>query len=300
MVNVQALRGIDPEIARTAQALADHAILLLALGIAVVGVALAVIIAAVRLAGRYQKPLIQGWTWAFGQLRRLPVFEKVVTRARAVVPTGYVALHLVLGLIATAAVVAFVIVTEEVFAGREVAAFDVALANALQEHASPRWQQVFRTITWLGSAEVIGTASILIAAALLAGRYYVLALGWVIAQAGGAVLNVVLKSAFERTRPESPEALTLSTWSFPSGHAMGTFVFFGVGVYILLRFTRSWRTAAVVVAAAFAWCIIMGFTRLYLAVHFVSDVVAGLIAAAAWVAVCVSGIEVGLRRGAGG
>ena len=52
---------------------------------------------------------------------------------------------------------------------------------------------------------------------------------------------------------------------------------------------------APVVAAAFAWCLVMGFTRLYLGVRFVSDVVAGLIAATAWVAVWVSGIEVALR-----
>ena len=77
---------------------------------------------------------------------------------------------------------------------------------------------------------------------------------------------------------------------------MNTFVFCGLGAYILLRFTRSWTTIAPVVAAALAWSLVIGFSRLYLGVHFVSDVVAGLIAATAWVAVCVSGIEVALRQ----
>jgi undecaprenyl-diphosphatase len=107
----------------------------------------------------------------------------------------------------------------------------------------------------------------------------------------------MLKNAFERTRPEFADAFLLTpSWSFPSGHAMNTFVFCGLGVYVLLRFTRSWTMMGAVVAVAFAWCLVMGFTRLYLGVHFLSDVVAGLIAATAWVAVCVSGIAVALRR----
>jgi len=217
--------------------------------------------------------------------------------ARVVVPTRYVALHLILGLIATAAIVGFMVIAEEVVAGRAIAAFDLAFADALRTNTSPRWQQIFLVITALGSTPLLLATSAAIGGGLLLRRYYVLAVGWIIGQAGGPILNVMLKNAFERTRPEFADAfLVTPSWSFPSGHAMNTFVFCGLGVYVLLRFMRSGTAIAAVVAVAFAWCLVMGFTRLYLGVHFLSDVVAGLIAATAWVAVCVSGIAVALRR----
>jgi membrane-associated phospholipid phosphatase len=287
---------MDSDVARAAQTLADHAIVFLLLAVAIVGLALGAVVVLVRAARRFQEPLIQGWTRLFTQARRIPFLGPVGAGVRAVVPTRYVALHLALGLLGTAAVVGFAIIAEEVVAGKTIAAFDHAFANALHDQASPRWQQAFRVITWFGSGAALAVASVVVAAGLLIRRDYVLATGWIIAQVGAAVLNVTLKSAFERTRPASAEALDLASWSFPSGHAMGTFVFCGLGAYLVLRSTRSWTMAAIVVAVALAWCLVMGFTRLYLGVHFASDVVAGLVAATAWVAVCVSGIEVGLRR----
>ena len=114
------------------------------------------------------------------------------------------------------------------------------------------------------------------------------------------MLNRVLKEAFERTRPEFADpVLAAASWSFPSGHAMGTFIFCGVGSYLLLRDNHSWTTAAVVVTASASWCVVMAFTRLYFGVHYASDVIAGLLAGVAWVAVCVSALEV-LRRRTGG
>ena len=77
---------------------------------------------------------------------------------------------------------------------------------------------------------------------------------------------------------------------------MGTFIFCGLGAYLLLRGVRSWTATAVVVTASLVWCLMMGFSRLYLGAHFASDVVAGLLAGAAWVAVCVSVMEVVLTQ----
>ena len=270
---------------------------MLGAGIVIVGLALAAILAAARVARRYREPLLGYAPRIFRQVHRIPVVGPVLAGARVVVPTRYVALHMILGLVATAAILAFVVIAEEVVAGREIAAFDLAFADALRHNTSPRWQQVFRIITAFGSTGLLLALSTAVAGALLLGRHRVLAVGWMIGQAGGALLNVMLKNAVARTRPEFADAfLSTPSWSFPSGHAMSTFVFCGLGAYILVRFTRSWTTFAAVVAVAFAWCLVMGFTRLYLGVHFVSDVVAGLIAATAWVAVCVSGIEVALRR----
>ena len=94
-----------------------------------------------------------------------------------------------------------------------------------------------------------------------------------------------MKETFERTRPEFADPLLASaSWSFPSGHAMGTFILFGLGAYVLLRNVRSWTVAGVVVTLSLLWCLTVAFSRLYLGVHFASDVIAGVVAGAAWVA----------------
>jgi undecaprenyl-diphosphatase len=288
---------MDPEIARAAETLAEHALLLLGAGIALVAVAAAAVLAAVRLARSHHAAMAALANTVSRRLRQLPVLGPVLARARGTVPGRHLAIHLALGLVATAAVVAFVVVAEEVVAGREVAAFDVAFARALQQDASPAWQRVFRVVTWFGSTQVLVILSLPVAVQLFLSRRRALAVGWILGQAGGGLLVLTLKNVFQRTRPEFADAvLANSSFSFPSGHALSTFVFCGLGAYVLLRSTRSWTRGAVVVAAAVGWCLLMGFTRLYLGVHYASDVVAGLVAATAWVAVCVSATEAALRR----
>lgn len=286
-----------PDIVRVAQIAADHALLLLASGIALMGLALIAVLAAAHFALRYRAVLLASVQLLLRPLRRLPLAGPAVAGGRILLPSRYLTVHLALGLIATAAVTAFIVIAEEIVAGQEVATFDAAFAAALQERASPRWRELFRIITWFGSTELLVSVSVPIAVGLLLRRRYVLAAAWFVGQAGGAILVVTLKNAFERTRPEAADTfLLVPSWSFPSGHAMSTFVFCGLGAYFLLRSSRSWTTIAIVSAAALMWCVVMGFSRLYLGVHYVSAVVAGLIAATAWVAVCVSGSEVALRR----
>jgi membrane-associated phospholipid phosphatase len=287
---------MDPEISRAARFLADHALLLLALGIGALATALAAVLFAVRSARRHQDLLIDVSSWLFEQARQLPLLGRLIDRGRVAIPTGYVALHLFLGLVATAATIAFIVIAEEVMAGKTVAAFDAALANALQESTSPEWRALFRRITRFGSGDVLTALSVVVAIALFIARRHVLAIGWIIAQAGGAFLTVTLKGAFERSRPLLTDPTLADGWSFPSGHALNTFVFCGLAAYLLFRLTRSWLPTAIAVVAAFSWCVIIGFTRLYLGVHYASDVGAGLLAALAWLAVCISGIEVGIRR----
>src|SRR5215213_4275657 len=109
---------MNPEITRAAQTLADHALLLLAAGIVLVGVAVVGIVLAVRLARRYRKPLARVWKWLLAQVYRIPALGPWLRNVRVGVPRKYVFFHLALGLVATAAAIAFLIVAEEVVAGR--------------------------------------------------------------------------------------------------------------------------------------------------------------------------------------
>ncbi len=290
----------SPEVERTAQFLAAHALLLLGVGMLAAVAAVAAVVWAARL-GAGLRPLAERGIAALGnRVQQIEFLRRGVRRIRSVVPSAYLALHLALGLLVAVAVTVFGTLAEEALTGGELAAFDLAFAQALHDTRTSEWQRAFSVVSWLGTQWTLALATAAVAAGLLVRRQVLLALGWTAAQAGGGLLNRVLKETFERTRPEFADpVLAASSWSFPSGHAMGTFIFCGVGCYLLLRDNRSWPTAAVVITASASWCVVMAFSRLYLGVHYASDVIAGLLAGVAWVVVCVSALEM-LRRRAGG
>ena len=289
----------DPEVERAAQFLATHALLLLGLGILAAAASIAAIVWAMHFAARFgpgvrrQVATLASWVPEVAPIR-------LIRQAHSFVPSAYVALHLALGFVMAVALAVFATLTEEALAGREMAAFDLAFARALHDARSPGWHWAFTVVSWFGTRGALAIATVAVAVVLLLRQQMLLAFGWVTAQAGGGLLNRVLKEIFERTRPEFADPmLAASSWSFPSGHAMGTFILCGVGCYLLLRGNRSWMTAAVAVTVAASWCVVMAFSRLYLGVHYASDVVAGLVVGVAWVAVCVSALEVLRRRTAG-
>jgi membrane-associated phospholipid phosphatase len=255
--------------------------------------ALATVVGAVHLLRRYRSILRSGFSAALHYAYRFDVVERWLAHSRAFAPSGYLALHLVLGLALTTAVTVFAVIAENIIGAGAIVAFDLAFTEALRESSTPAWERFFAGVSWLGKREAIAAAAAIVALLLWRANGALMAVGWIAAQAGGGVLNLALKETFERTRPAFADPLlAASSWSFPSGHAMGTFILFGLGCYVLLRETASWTVAAFVVTLSLAWCIVMAFSRLYLGVHFASDVAAGLIAGVAWVAVCASALEV--------
>jgi len=288
----------EPEVQQAAEFLAAHAVVLLGLGILAALASLAAILGTVHLLRKYREHLGRGFRLLVRKARGIAVIDRSIGRTRGLVPSGYLALHLILGLALTAAAAVFVVIAEDVVGGGALAAFDVAFAVALRETATPAWERVFAAVSWLGQGKVLAVAAAAAAIRLFVTHGAVLAAGWIAAHAAGALLNVTLKQAFERTRPEFADpVLAASSWSFPSGHAMGTFVLCGLACYVFGREMRSWKAAATLVTISLAWCIVMAFSRLYLGVHFASDVIAGMVAGAAWVAVCGSAFETLRRNG---
>jgi membrane-associated phospholipid phosphatase len=286
----------ESEVEQAAQFLATHAVLLLGLGLVAAVVALLAIVVVVRTVGRYRSVLLRPVGALVRRARRIEMFNQLALRASVLIPNAYLALHLSLGLLLVIAAMVFGVLAEQVLAGGEMTRFDVAFAGALREHRSPAWERFFVAVSWCGSRQLLSVATLVVAAGLFFGRSLVLAVAWVAAQAGGGLLNVALKETFERTRPEFADSvLATSSWSFPSGHAMGTFIFCGLGCYLVIRERRSWSASVVAISTAIGWSVVMAFSRLYLGVHFASDVLAGIVGGAAWVAVCSSALEV-LRR----
>ena len=114
-----------------------------------------------------------------------------------------------------------------------------------------------------------------------------------IALAGSGLLNVAAKHYFGRARPSLWESIAPeSTFSFPSGHAMGSMTL--AAVLVLLAWPTRWRWWVLGLAAAFV--LMVGASRIYLGVHYPSDILAGWAAALAWVMGVYLVLFRGLRR----
>jgi membrane-associated phospholipid phosphatase len=110
---------------------------------------------------------------------------------------------------------------------------------------------------------------------------------------GAEMLNIALKLGFERPRPPFRDSeFTLSTFSFPSGHASASVAVYGAFAIVLLRSITRWTHRAIVLGTLAVLLALIGFSRIYLGAHYFSDVLAGYSVGAAWLAVCVLAITV--------
>jgi membrane-associated phospholipid phosphatase len=116
--------------------------------------------------------------------------------------------------------------------------------------------------------------------------------------AGSAILNKLLKGLFQRPRPHFAHPLVVETsYSLPSGHAMESFVAYGMLTYLaVLLWLRRWETRVAAVCGAALLVVLIGFSRMYLGVHYFSDVVAGYAAGGVWLGALITGAET-MRRG---
>jgi membrane-associated phospholipid phosphatase len=175
-------------------------------------------------------------------------------------------------------------------------AVDTRFANWLHEHATPGWTTFFENVTRLGN---LGTLSIVVTfAALLLWRLrqtQELKL-LLLAAVGAEFITVGLKLGFQRERPFFADPLaTESTFSFPSGHASVSLAVYGTLGFIVARHLRDVRAQLATLAVAGVLVLLIGFSRLYLGVHFLSDVIAGFSLGIAWVSLCIVLLHLQLR-----
>lgn len=144
-------------------------------------------------------------------------------------------------------------------------------------------------ITEIGGATGLTLITLVIAGFLLVARKFATA-GFVLASiAGGAILSTALKAAFLRPRPIIvPHLVRVDTASFPSGHAMNSAIVFLTLGALLTRTQKSRAVRVYLVAVAILLTLLVGFSRVYLGVHWPSDVIAGWIVGAAWASLCLA------------
>ena len=188
---------------------------------------------------------------------------------------------------------AFVILADLVTAGRAQPLDERILLGlrAPGEPAVPRgpaWLPgAMRDVTALGSPPVLLLFVLAVAGALAVRRQHQ-AIGLLLAaSAGGELLNELLKRLFARPRPDPAFHLTaVGSLSFPSGHAMLSAIIYLTLAAFLARLVRSRDLKLYVVGVAFLLSLLVGVTRVYLGVHYASDVLAGWSAGLAWALVC--------------
>ena len=141
--------------------------------------------------------------------------------------------------------------------------------------------------TALGGGAVLTLVTLLAAGYLLAKRKSALALFLASSIAAGGILNTVLKSIFVRERPDVvPHLVEVSSASFPSGHAMNSAMVYLTLAALLVSAEQSRRVRIFLMTAAILLTLIVGFSRMYLGVHWPTDVLTGWSVGSAWALAC--------------
>jgi len=173
----------------------------------------------------------------------------------------------------------FASLADEVREGDTVS-FDTAVLLGINSRSSPLLDTVFSTGTMLGGAVVVAAVSLAMITALALRKSYSRALLATLIIGGTTLANFFLKLVFERSRPELWTRLVEEqSFSFPSGHAMASMAL-GLTI-VLLTWNTRWRAAAVI--GAIVYVLFIGFSRLYLGVHYPTDILAGWLVSSLWV-----------------
>lgn len=150
----------------------------------------------------------------------------------------------------------------------------------------------FAAMSVIGGPVVLGVLTGLLIAVLVIRRRFRWAVFVALTVGGGGLLLIELKDFFARARPALAEMLRQAHgYSFPSGHAMGATVTLGAWTYLALRVLRTWRQKSAAIAFAITFVLAVSSSRVYLGVHWISDIAAGLSAGLLWVATTTIGYE---------
>jgi membrane-associated phospholipid phosphatase len=208
---------------------------------------------------------------------------------------AYLGLHLTVALIVAALSIWLLsAVWDAVLDNATMVRLDVVSDAWLHRRVTTDGFRLFLAITQCGSPLTMAVLGVCVAAVLWSVRARLLLICWVAAFAGGGLIDELFKAIVKRNRPDYHPAYDLRhSYSFPSGHAMGSTIGYGMLAYVLIMLwpparRRRWPIIGVAVLIVG----LVGFSRVYLGVHYPSDVLGGYAAGLAWVALCIAALRV--------
>ena len=194
-------------------------------------------------------------------------------------------LSLLFALVAAIGVLVFFAwLTDEVLEG-DTRAFDETTRTAVHQFATPTLTTLMRGISFLGSTRFLLAATVVMVLCFIFRKWKREAILLAVTMIGASILNITLKLAFKRVRPEPFfDLATPKSFSFPSGHSLASFCFFGGLAAILNARIESQKLRVAISSAAGVLIFLVGLSRIYLGVHHATDVIAGFAAALIWTA----------------
>jgi len=193
-------------------------------------------------------------------------------------------LTLLAGLVCAAGALIFLATLADEMAEGHTARFDDWARSGIHQVASPAVTFAMRSVTILGGPIVLFSLSLVVGVGFFVKKNYRAMILLIATVVGSSLLNEVLKVSFHRTRPLPFFDITApNSYSFPSGHALMSFCFYSSMAALISRRSKSRTVRITVWALASVLILAIGVSRIYLGVHYPSDVVAGYAAAFIWI-----------------
>ena len=270
------------------------------LAVALIGViALATIGPAllVRYGAQVRAAVVHGATWIWAKIEATGVLQRFAARyprlshflAARIAWGSATGLSLTIGLVALVVIgQSFLELLLDVVTNSRVAGTDRRILHLVETLRTPELDQIMYALTYLGSVRtILALAAVVAIVALLAGRYTDVVL-LILALVASELFVLATKTLVARPRPPLEDARIVQTgFSFPSGHAALAAAFYGTLAYLLIRALR-WDALKVVVGSVAALLVVaIGISRIYLGVHYPTDVLAGWTLGVFWLAVIV-------------
>jgi undecaprenyl-diphosphatase len=170
----------------------------------------------------------------------------------------------------------------------QIAVFDNALSNRITTLESIQLTRAMKFFTMIGSGIPVTIIAVVAGALFIYLGYrkeLVIFSGIII---GSALLNVVLKLIFHRARPTVHRIIEANGYSFPSGHSMGAFTLYGIMTFFLWKHLPGRISRSIVLLLGIGIVVMIGLSRIYLGVHYPSDVIGGYLASGAWLLITIS------------
>ena len=193
--------------------------------------------------------------------------EKIITKIKNNKYILYISIPLLLIIL---------LITSKVIAGKELYIDKLAYQIFIEKLRNDKLTTFMKLATKLSNPEVmivIAIISILFCIKLIKNKK--LSLGIILNLAGITIINQILKFIFRRERPTGYRLIEMSGYSFPSGHAMASLAFYGLLIYITKRLVKNKYLKILLITLNIAIIILIGVSRIYLGVHYLSDVLTG-------------------------